>query len=465
MDSWIETLDATIASHGLLPDGAAVVVAVSGGLDSICLLHALHRLASQHRWRLVVAHFNHQLRGSESDGDERFVVREAKKLGWRVIVGRGDVKAHAMANGISVEMAARVLRHQFLSSAARRARASQVAVAHHADDQVESFFLRLFRGTGGDGIAGMRWSSPSPVDARIRLIRPFLKDTRQALHEWAESEHLKWREDSSNASIQFQRNRIRHRLLPSIKREFGDGFQSRLLRLTDLLAEEADYLSRLAIEWVSNPDRPAYSKLPVAMQRRTLQCQLLRLGTAVDFDLIEGLRLRPDVTISVGKDQWVTRTPAGIVEEIKGGHGPFQPDALQIDLAKNRGGMAFRGIFFIWRISSEHGSGFSPREMTEYFDAEKVGLMVTLRHWQPGDRYQPIGLKSARKLQDILGDLKIPREHRRRLVLAAAQNGEIFWVEGLRISDRFKLDMGTRRRLKWTWRAAVGHSVAGSDDQ
>ena len=465
VNSWIETLDETIVARKLLPDRAAVVVAVSGGLDSICLLHALHELSSRHRWRLVVAHFNHQLRGRESDADERFVVKEAVKLGCRVIVGRGDVSEHAKANGVSVEMAARELRHRFLASAARRARASRVAVAHHADDQVESFFIRLFRGTGGDGLAGMRWSAPSPADAKIQVVRPLLATARNALHAWATSTRLKWREDLTNASDLIQRNRIRHRLLPSLRRDFGDGFQSRVLRLAEIISEESDFLAALARQWVENPNRSPYLELPMAMQRRTVQCQLLQLGMRVDFDLVETLRRQPDLMISVGKSHWIKRTGSGMLEQTQTSFAAFRPDKLQLILRQGQGTSEFAGNIFTWRTTQDKGCRFTRRKLTEYFDAEKVGPMVTLRHWRPGDRYQPIGSKSARKLQDILGDLKVPRDKRRRLVLAEAQNGEIFWVEDLRISERFKLDIGTRRRLKWSWYGAVGSSVAGSDDQ
>ena len=449
----------------LLPDRAAVVVAVSGGLDSICLLHALHRLSSRHRWRLSVAHFNHQLRGRESDADERFVAKEAGKLGCRMIVGRGDVNEHAKTNGVSVEMAARELRHRFLASAARRARASRVAVAHHADDQVESFFIRLFRGTGGDGLAGMRWSAPSPADAKIQVVRPLLATARNALHAWATSTRLKWREDSTNASDLIQRNRIRHRLLPALRRDFGDGFQSGVPRLAEIISEESDFLAALARQWVENPDRSPYSELPVAMQRRTVQCQLLRLGIRVDFDLIETLRMQPDLMISVGKSHWIKRPASGMLEETRESFAKFRPDRLQVSLGKMPGTAKFAGITLTWRTTQGQGCRFKRRKAIEYFDAEKVGSIVTLRHWRPGDRYQPIGSKSARKLQDILGDLKVPRDKRRRLVLAEAQNGEVFWVEGLRISERFKLDIGTRQQLKWSWHGAVGPSVAGSDDQ
>ena len=302
----------------------------------------------------------------------------------------------------------------------------------------------------------MRRSCPSPADSRITVIRPFLGVFRETIHQWAKSERLKWREDSSNTSIRIQRNRVRHRLLPALRRNFGDGLQTRLPRLMDILAEESECLSMLAMEWVMNPDRSEFAKLPVAMQRRTLQCQLLRLETEVDFDLIETLRFRPDVTISIGKDHWIKRTEAGMVEEIKGDFGRFRAEKLQLNLKKGDGTVAIGAITLIWRIAQSRGDRFNPQPMTEYFDAEKVGDIVLLRFWRPGDRYQPIGLDRARKLQDIFSDLKIPRERRGRLVVAQAQNGEIFWVQGLRVAERFKLDKGTRQRLKWNWRAVDG---------
>jgi len=148
--------------------GGALLVAVSGGVDSMVLLHVLNSLAPEWGWKLAVAHFNHQLRGRSSDRDEALVCRTAAALKLTVTVGQGDVKAFAKQSGLSLEMAARKLRHEFLARTARAGGITTIALAHHADDQVELFFLRLLRGAGGEGLAGMRGRAPSPMDRGSR---------------------------------------------------------------------------------------------------------------------------------------------------------------------------------------------------------------------------------------------------------------------------------------------------------
>ena len=155
-----QQLESVIRAKKLFRDGQKILVAVSGGLDSMALLALLDRLAAAHRWQLTAAHFNHQLRGKSSDADELLVRQQARVLGWPVAVGRGKVKEIARRRGWSVEMAARELRHAFLARAARQRGISAVATAHHADDQVELFFLRVLRGAGSAGLAGMKWAPP-----------------------------------------------------------------------------------------------------------------------------------------------------------------------------------------------------------------------------------------------------------------------------------------------------------------
>ena len=171
MHALLGQVAANVRQRGLLADGARVLVAVSGGVDSMVLLRVLQTLASERGWRLVAAHFNHRLRGAASDGDARFVERAARKLGLECVVESGDVRALARKRGWSVEMAARELRHEFLARTAKRLGIGTVALAHHADDQVELFFLRLLRGAGG-GLAGMKWQSASPADKSVAMIRP-----------------------------------------------------------------------------------------------------------------------------------------------------------------------------------------------------------------------------------------------------------------------------------------------------
>src|SRR5438128_6809144 len=171
------------------------------------LLHVLHSLSARNQWRLAVAHFNHHLRGLESDADEQLVRKTSAKLGLRFIRGAAQAATFARREKVSIEMAARQLRHDFLARTARRLKPHTVALAHHADDQIELFFLRLLRGSSGEGLAGMRWSGPSANNPRIQLIRPLLDQPKVALRTFAEQQGIDFPDDATNAKDHFIRTR------------------------------------------------------------------------------------------------------------------------------------------------------------------------------------------------------------------------------------------------------------------
>jgi tRNA(Ile)-lysidine synthetase-like protein len=184
-----------------------------------------------------------------------------------------------------------------------------------------------------------------------------------------------------------------------------------------------------------------------------LQLQLAELGVSVDFDLVEQLRESANRFVSVNSTLSVLRDAAGWVKLRTRLPAEFNANKLVVDLAGRAGDVEFDGVRLGWRL--EAGANFARppgRKACEFFDADKVGGRITLRHWRPGDRFQPIGLRSPVKLQDLFTNRKIPRARRRELMVAAAENREIFWVEGLRISENFKLTPQTRRRLVWRWR-------------
>ena len=191
---------------GLLADEQPVLVAVSGGVDSMVLLRVLAELAPQHRWKLAAAHFNHQLRGAASNADAELVRKTAQELQIPIFTDRGDVKAEATTSKVSIEMAARQLRYGFLSRTAREQGIGAVAVAHHAGDQAELFFLRLFRGAGTIGLGGMKPVAPLPCGPEIRLIRPFLNEPKETLRQFATEHQIPFAEDATNASLDIQRN-------------------------------------------------------------------------------------------------------------------------------------------------------------------------------------------------------------------------------------------------------------------
>lgn len=449
----IHQIESVIRAKKLLRDGQKILVAVSGGLDSMALLAVLHRLAPAHRWGLTVAHFNHQLRGKAADADEQLVRRQARAFGWPVAVGRGDVKTAAKRRGCSLEMAARQLRHAFLARAARLRGIDTVATAHHADDQVELFFLRILRGAGSAGLAGMKWIS-SPADPGILFVRPLLGHSKSDLAEFARAEGVRFSEDASNANSDILRNRVRHELLPLLRANYQPALARCVLREMELARAEADLVAELASQWLARGRKPL-ARLPVAIQRQVIQEQLHRLGLPVDFDLVESLRTAPDQPVPVGPGQCLVLAPNGLLRIQKDEKPGFETSSLRLNLNRPNRAADFGKLKFSWELADNKGMNCARQPNVEHFDAAKVGSAVCLRHWRPGDRFHQIGAAAPSKLQDIFTNLKVPRSERRHRVVATTRNGEIFWVEGLRIGEGFKLDKTTLHRLDWKWQRAA----------
>lgn len=451
MHALLARVEAAIRQRGLISPGQGVLVAVSGGLDSMVLLHALHALAPARGWRLVVAHFNHRLRAAHSSRDASFVIRSARSLGLECVMEAGDVRSEAAARGWSVEMAARKLRHEFLARTARRFNLSTAALAHHADDQVELFFLRLFRGAGS-GLAGMKWRSPSSADSFVTLVRPLLDQPKAALVEFAQEAKILFRTDESNASVDIARNRVRHELLPLLRKHYQPGVERSILRTMDILASESELAVELARKWLDRRRGP-FMELPVAVQRQCLCLQLAGVGIAAEFELIEQLRSQPGVRHS-WRDAWlVWDAVRGAMVQENAAPESVADTQVKIELGAVLGKAVFDGVEMKWRFrSSSRVDGLRRSEFKESFDADQIGPFVCLRHWRAGDRFRPSGMAHPVKLQDLFMNAKVPAAERHGRLLAESADGRIFWVEGLRIGQEFKLTPRTRRQLIWSWK-------------
>jgi tRNA(Ile)-lysidine synthase len=454
-----ELVDQSVRARGLFRAGQRILVAVSGGVDSMALLHLLHQLSKKDKWRLTVAHFNHQLRGRSSAADERLVARAAKALRLPIVIERTDVKNRAKMTRLSIEMAAREARHEFLARTAARLRIPSIALAHHADDQLELFFVRLLRGSGSEGLGGMKWRNLSPfrpAGTKIELVRPLLDQSKESLRRYSRHKNIKSREDASNESLDILRNRIRHELLPLLRRKYQAALDKIILRLMDLTSVEAEVTEQIAQTWLASKVfilPKEFSELPLAIQRRVVQLELRGHKIPADFALVERLRAHPGVPLTISPETAVTCDANGKLHLRK--PVSFTPDLnqIEVDLKERAGEAAFNRRRVRWD-SGPLTIFRRPQSLAgqEIFDAEKVGSPIILRHWRPGDRFQPIGMAHAVKLQDLFTNKGVPRGKRHELLVATTVKNEVFWVEGLRISERFKLTRDTRRRLIWRWK-------------
>lgn len=463
-DSLVRQVHDVIRAQGLLVPGEAVVVAVSGGRDSMVLLDVLSRLAPTGGWRLTVAHFNHRLRGRASDADARQVQDMAARRGWPCRLEEADVRRVARDEGVSVEMAARRLRHAFLARTAKTVGAAKVVLGHHADDQVETFFLRVLRGAGVDGLAGMKFASPSPAAADVLLVRPCLEVPMAELAAYARRHRIAFREDASNRNLDTPRNRVRHQFLPLLRRTLQPALATTVTRLMAVLGDEAGFVAAAADRWLAESRRSPFERLAVAVQRRVIHEQLRSLGIEPTFEWVERLRQAAGRSITVPPGRQVRRTMTG--ELVAGAplRAAFVTDHVKVPIKGRKGRIEFGGLAVSWsrrRWTARLEEVPKGVPGQEWLDADRVGETLVLRHWQPGDRFQPSGFERPAKLQDLFTNARVPRLERHRRVVAVAADGGVCWVEGLRLGEGFKVRKDTRRILEWRWTSARFAETSG----
>jgi tRNA(Ile)-lysidine synthase len=304
------------------PPGRLYLIGVSGGRDSVALLHQL--VDSGYR-RLIVCHLDHQLRGRASKADSRFVERLAARLHCQFEIDRTDVGALARASKQSVETAGRTARYDFFARIARRRHCHTLFLGHHADDLVETFLMNLFRGAGPTGFGGMREiASRQVAGTEIKVVRPLLNVWREEIDRYVKAQRIEFREDVTNECLGPVRNRVRRRLIPYIERQLGRKVRSAIWRAALIAADEAEWLEGLVDAKQSKGEQLEVACLraqPRALQRRTIQRWLQAQGIAeLDFDLIERVRglLDPDVTTAktnLPRDRHVRRRAGKIFME------------------------------------------------------------------------------------------------------------------------------------------------------
>jgi len=447
----------TILEHAMARTGDRVVVALSGGPDSVALTHLLRELEAQ--GDLVVAglaHFHHQLRGADADEDEAFCRGMSAALGVPIEVGRADVGRIARDSGRSVEDAARELRYRFLAEAADRLEAEAIATGHTLDDQAETFLLRLVRGSASRGLAGI-------LPRAGRIVRPLLEIRRADLRQYARERGLGWREDATNDDVSIPRNRVRHELIPYLERGFNPQIVDVLAREAGLARWDDDRLNAEAIDLASTIvlttktgnieiDAGALRSLDLALSSRVAHHALSRAagGRFVGTDQVVRILELAAEPVGAAADlpgQRAIRQSTGIV---------LGPPLRRIRGAKAGSANSFRFPLSIpgevtldnqeWTVSADRlesldrSGGFGPARGVEVvIAADPAALPLAVRFRQRGDRFRPLGMNRGKKLQDFLVDRKIPREIRDSLPLVVDRDDRIVWVVGESVSEDFRV--------------------------
>ncbi len=410
----------TILRHRMLEPGQCVGVAVSGGADSVCLLHLLRELAPRLECRLLVMHLDHRLRGAESCADAAFVSAMAKDLGLPFLLREVD-----LAGGDNLEQAARRARMAFFSETIASGAAGRVAVGHSRSDQAETVLYRLLRGSGTAGLAGIR-----PVVAP-GVVRPLLEIERPEIEGWLRARGISWREDSSNASPLFARNRIRHDLLPELQRDWNPALPEILAHTAAWARDEEDYwaveIARLSAHLFEEREgeilmrAAAIAELPPAVARRLVRHAIERIRgdlRSIDFrhvasvlELIEagrgeGRSVLPGLEVRRSLD-WLRFAKPSTAAPYR--IAVVAPTTLAIP--------GTNSVVSLELIEKSETSGVSDNVYNEgmgCLDWGRLSGALELRNWQPGDQFQPVGSTGGKKIKTLFQQARIPIWERSR---------------------------------------------------
>ena len=470
----------SIKRYSMLNKGSAVLLSVSGGPDSIALLHLLRELSETYELRLVLAHLNHCLRGAEADEDAAFVTEQGKQLGLKVITEKTDVKKLAEEKRLSIEEAGRKARYRFLEQAALQEKIKIVATGHTKDDLAETIIMRLLRGCGTIGLLGI---PPVRKQNELTIIRPLIDLKRQDIMNYLDGRKIPYRIDTSNFDAKFLRNRIRNDLLPFLEKDFNPKMREVLINLSKILDSETAFLeqSLLPIYQQIVEKRQLHYTLDIsefkgvheALQRSILRRFIMDtkgnlLGITYNhiedlMDLIftkpSGRQIHLPDDITAVKEYEHILLSRGTYQKpvVEGGQveipGTTKFDIPRMDvtteiltaetieikkLAKHAANLSRT-----WNDPMHNGI----TEFEEFFDADSIGDILFFRSRSKGDRFTPIGFEGSKKVKDIMIDEKISPRFRETVPILATPN-EIAWIVGYRISEHFKIRETTEKVLR-----------------
>jgi len=452
----IEKFQQNLLMENLAERDDGILLAVSGGIDSTVLLDLFSRVQERFNFKLQVIHINHALRGDESDADAEAVMKFSQEYHLKCIQKRVDTRSFAFENKMSIEEGARVLRYRFYDDMLRTTQFKKVATAHNADDQAETILDHLMRGSGIRGLAGMSIR-------RDHYIRPLLNISRKEIEAYAGERKIRFQIDSSNWELKYKRNRIRHELIPYIRRHFNAQISPVLLRSGEIFRQTEDYLmmqaqSALQRCLISTKAHETILNLPTFLSNVSILQQYIifnileKLGiqkSVIRHQTMQRILELAQVRIS-GNRVRITENWEALIsrDEFVFHRRHFEDFSMDVQTDKSyflfSGEVTFRTQLIDYTDQIDFIS-LDPN--VEYIDYDKVKSAMHLRNPQKGDRFRPLNMRGEKKLSDFFIDEKVPNYLRGRVPVLESSDG-IIWVCGYRIDDRYKITEKTRRVLR-----------------
>jgi tRNA(Ile)-lysidine synthase len=453
MSSFLDSVRSTIKKYNMIKSGDTIVIGVSGGADSLCLLHVLNTLKDELQVKLFAVHLNHQFRGLDADADADFVEKICKAWNVPYKIETFDVPAYAKQQGLSPEEAGREIRYKLFGEAKEALKATKIAVAQNLNDNIETILMRLIRGTGLEGLKG--------IDAvRDDIIRPLLRQNRSAIEEYCQQNSLEARVDKTNLEPIYLRNKIRLELLPYLRQRFNPNIDEAIERMGQVVREENNYLEQqteMLMQSIGELNNNCITiktesirNLHPAMQKRLLRkaveniattlnsfeykhfqgiLELLNKSTGAAIELPKGLKAYISYeNLIICKN--IENTDKKCYYKLKYNYNNY---INEIDVNIN-----------VKLISGGELSSVPKNFNTVYIDADKVKYELIVRSREQGDIFSPIGMKGSKKLKDYFIDKKIPKEKRDQVMLLTDGN-EIVWILGSLISEKYKITSNTQK--------------------
>ncbi len=446
----------TINRWNMLKKGDRVIVACSGGPDSVTLLYLLNQIKEKYDLKIFIAHINHKLRGRESAEDEKFVRRLAGELVLSFYVKSFDIKKIAKKEKLSIEECARKVRYDYLDKLASRIKATKIALGHNADDQAETVLMRLIRGAGSLGLSGI-----PPVSGKI--IRPLLDIKRKDIEKFLKKNKLLFRIDSSNLRKDYLRNRVRLELLPHLRKKYNPNIVEVLNRTALILSAQENYLRKVISKIFHKFSIKGKGKISLdlnelfnydlSLRRGMIRLAIEKIGGVsfrAGFEEIEKILSLARQRKS-GKRVFLDRS---MLAEVSSDFLNFyrmekREKALSVILPGSVKSDGF-GISLDSQVIPRGNLREKLRsddQMTAYLDWDKLKPPFILRNPEAGDKFRPLGMKGTKTLKSFLTDLKVPRYEKDKVMVLTSRD-EILWVIGYRIGDKFKVIAATKKVLK-----------------